>query len=903
MLQLKNIVKNYVTGDQTVEALKGVSLSFRKSEFVAILGPSGCGKTTLLNIVGGLDKYTSGDIVINGISTKLYDDRDWDTYRNHSIGFIFQSYNLIPHQTILENVELALTLSGISPKERKKRATEALGKVGLSEKLNKLPAQLSGGQMQRVAIARAIVNNPDIILADEPTGALDTETSIQVMDILSELAKDHLVIMVTHNPDLATQYATRIIRLKDGLVREDTNPFEYTEQEKNAEREKAEKDRATVKKPSMSLKTALLLSLKNLATKKARTILTSFAGSIGIIGIALILSLSSGFNGYISDVQRDTLSNYPVKISQNDFSMTGFVTSFMGSTTQNTGEKYPSDDKVYSGKMFNGMLDSLSSSVNTNNLGDFKKYLDNHPELVNNDKLAAVNYSYDFPIYLYQNAKDPNSKSYEPDYPYTYKQVNHIGPMKNYMSGMDETVMAFFNSYYKQFKRYMESSMTWGELSGNMNLIRTQYDVLSGELSDDGIAKDDKGEYYPLTVVVDEYNTIPDYSLYMMGVMTDEEVKYMFAEMSYTMQVRLGKLTYDEMQKNLKEQFPNGIKREFGFDDLVGREFNILLKNDYYKKTDSKTLSTGETFNIYSKRTDTETEAFYKEKLTDGNPIRIKVQSVVRLKKSISEGALSRYMYYTPELTERLIDELYKENTATGDQIRYMDITDEDDKSKPLEDQYKFDVLAGEFVKYSQLKTTTDTLGIVDKEEPSAISFYPTTFENKNYVIDLINTYNSAQPESKKIQYTDYIGMMVNSITTIINAISYVLIAFVSISLIVSSIMIGVITYISVLERTKEIGILRSLGASKRDVSRVFNAETMIIGFISGAMGIIITVLLDIPISLIIKALAGIPGVASLPVLGGIVLITISVVLTLIAGIIPSRFAAKRDPVIALRSE
>ena len=522
---------------------------------------------------------------------------------------------------------------------------------------------------------------------------------------------------------------------------------------------------------------------------------------------------------------------------------------------------------------------------------------------MNNDKIAAVNYTYDFPIYLYQNAKDKNSKSYEPDYPYTYKQVNHIGPMKNYMSGMDETVMVFFNSYYKQFKRYMESSMTWGELSGNMNLIRTQYDVLSGELTDGGIAKDDKGEYYPLTVVVDEYNTIPDYSLYMMGVMTDEEVKYMFAEMSYTMQVRLGKLTYDEMQKNLKEQFPNGIKREFGFDDLVGREFNILLKGDYYEKTDSKTLSTGETFNIYSKRTDTETEAFYKEKLADGNPIRIKVQSVVRLKKSISEGALSRYMYYTPELTERLIDELYKENTATGDQIRYMNRVEEGDEKESLENQYKFDVLDGEFVKYSQLKTTTTTLGIVDKEEPSAISFYPTTFENKDYVIDLINTYNSGQPESKKIQYTDYIGMMVSSITTIINAISYVLIAFVSISLVVSSIMIGVITYISVLERTKEIGILRSLGASKRDVSRVFNAETMIIGFISGAMGIIITLLLDIPISLIIKALAGIPSVASLPVLGGIVLITISVVLTLIAGIIPSRFAAKRDPVIALRSE
>lgn len=914
MLQLKSIVKNYITGDQTVEALKGVSLSFRKNEFVAILGASGCGKTTLLNIIGGLDKYTSGDIVINGISTKLYDDRDWDTYRNHSVGFVFQSYNLIPHQTILENVELALTLSGIPAKERKKRAEDALKKVGLSEKLNKLPAQLSGGQMQRVAIARAIVNNPDIILADEPTGALDTETSIQVMDILKELSQTHLVVMVTHNPELATEYASRIIRLKDGKVREDTNPFDYTEQEKNAEREQAERNRKEIKKPSMSLLTALSLSLKNLTTKKARTILTAFAGSIGIIGIALILSLSSGFNGYISDVQRDTLSNYPVKIAQNDFSMTGFVTSFLGSTKQGEGEKYPSDGTVHSGKMFNGMLDSLSSSVNSNNLGKFKKYLDEHPDLVNNDKVAAVNYGYDFNLYLYQNAKDPNSKTYEPDYPKTYKQVNHIGEMSDYMSGMDETVMMFFNTYYKQFKAYMESSMTWGELSGNMNLVKTQYDVLAGELTDGGIASDDKGEYYPLTIVVDEYNTIPDYSLYMMGIMSDEEVQYMFAEMAYIMQYRIqGVSDYTEkLAQDLKSKFPdmeNGIRREFTLNDMLNREFNVLLANDMYKLKNTYTMSSGKQFNQYELRQDLNSEEFYKEKFIDQKPIRLKVQSVVRLKKSVTEGALSRYIYYTHELTERLIGELNKDGTATGDQLKYIEQTDSTDEGKDLNEQYKFDVLSTGttvsecFVKYKNLDETIKALGIVDKNEPSSISFYPTTFENKNYVIDIINDYNRGLNESEKIQYTDYIGMMVSSITTIINAISYVLIAFVSISLVVSSIMIGVITYISVLERTKEIGILRSLGASKSDISRVFNAETIIIGFISGAMGILITVLLDIPISLIIKSLAGIPGVASLPVLGGVVLIVISVALTLIAGIIPSRFAAKRDPVIALRSE
>ena len=922
MLQLKEIVKNYCTGDQTVEALKGVSLSFRKSEFVAILGPSGCGKTTLLNIVGGLDRYTSGDIVINGVSTRLYDDGDWDAYRNHSIGFIFQSYNLIPHQTILENVELALTLSGVPSKERKKRAEDALKKVGLGDKINKLPAQLSGGQMQRVAIARAIVNDPDIILADEPTGALDTETSIQVMDILRELSKDRLIVMVTHNPDLASEYATRIIRLKDGRVREDTNPFEYTEQDKNVERENTERNKAANKKPSMSLKTALSLSLKNLATKKARTLLTSFAGSIGIIGIALILSLSTGFNTYIANVQRDTLSNYPVKISSNEFSMTGFVTSFMGSSKKSEGTKYPDDGKVNSSKMFNGMLDSLTSSVNSNNLGDFKKYLDSHPELIDPEKISSVNYSYDFPLKLYQKEGSGSDEH--------YKQVNHIGDMSNYMSS---EVQAVFESYYDGFKSYMESSGTWGELAGNPDLIRAQYDVLAGTFENEA-STDDKGEYYPLTIVVDEYNNIPDYSLYMMGVMTDEEVRYMFAEMAYTFRYKMqGKENYqEELEAKLKEDFkdtlPDGIRREFAFDDLTGREFNVLSEGDFYLPDGQKELpisyrlSPGSSdysaekkvlYNKYRLAADDElTESFYNKKFTKTatyEPIRLKVTSVIRLKKSVSDGALSRYIYYSPEFTKRMIRHL-NETPATRDQLAYASDDEltatynncalsEVEKSE----KYSFNVLTGTVEKTSLLSQTNAKLGIVNEEEPSAISFYPTSFENKDYVIKIINDYNAGLTESGKIQYTDYIGMMVSSVTTIVNAISYVLIAFVSISLIVSSIMIGVITYISVLERTKEIGILRSLGASKRDVGRVFNAETMIIGFASGLMGIIITLILDIPVSLIINSLAGIPNVASLPILGAILLITISVVLTLVAGIIPSRFASTRDPVIALRSE
>ena len=888
MLQLKNIIKDYYVGTQTVEALKGVSLSFRRSEFVAILGPSGCGKTTLLNIIGGLDRYTTGDIVINGISTKLYADGDWDAYRNHSIGFIFQSYNLIPHQTILENVELALTISGIPKKERRERAKNALEKVGLKDHFNKLPSQLSGGQMQRVAIARAIVNNPDIILADEPTGALDTETSIQVMDILQEIAKEKLVIMVTHNPDLATAYATRIIKLRDGNVKEDSNPFEYTEKDKSIEQEMAlKKEHRKAKKPSMSFLTALSLSFKNLGTKRARTILTSFAGSIGIIGIALILSLSSGFNGYIATVQRDTLSNYPVSIAKGEMSLTGYATSFMGSTEKPNIPKYPDDKGITSNKMFGNILDSVFKSYSSNDLKAFKSYLDGHSELLNTDKIAAINYSYDFGLHLYT---DDNG---------TTREVNKIGPIEQYID--DETARAGFSTYYKWFKQTMESGLNWGEMVNNLDLIKSQYDLLEGEWPN--FNENESSDHYSLTIVVDEYNRIPDYSLYMMGFMTDEEVKYMFAEMVYKIfPTEANKKILDSFDKN-GEKF--SIKDNYTFDELLNREYSVLLNGDYYYKNDEKTVDFGDgnVFNVYSEydETDKDYNSIINEKLKSA--IKLKVTGIIRQKKTVSSSALERYMYYTPELTKALIK---KTNSlpVVVDQVSYTDneyLTSLNDDGN----KYTWDILKGSAIKSDLKSELFTTLGIVDENNPSAITFYPTSFENKDYVIKLIDNYNAANSgdESKQIRYTDYIGSMISSITVIINAISYVLIAFVSISLVVSSIMIGVITYISVLERTKEIGILRSLGASKRDVARVFNAETMIIGLISGVMGIALTLILDIPISFIVKSLTGIPNVAALPVLGGIILIAISVALTLIAGLIPSGFASKRDPVIALRSE
>ncbi len=880
MLELKNVTKNYYVGDTVVEALKGVSLSFRKSEFVSILGPSGCGKTTLLNIIGGLDRYTAGDIIIDGISTKLYLDKDWDTYRNHSIGFVFQSYNLIPHQTVLANVELALTLSGVAPAERRERAIKALEKVGLADQIKKLPAQLSGGQMQRVAIARAIVNDPEIILADEPTGALDTETSVQIMNILKELASERLVIMVTHNPDLAKEYSTRIINLKDGLVKDDTNAFAYTNEERNSEQEKSLEDaKKTKPNRSMSFKTALQLSLKNLGTKKARTLLTSFAGSIGIIGIALILSLSAGFSTYINNVQRDTLSNYPVTISNASMDMTSFVTAFMGEAENvNNLEKYPETESLTPNPMLETLMSGYSQSLGSNDLSSFKKYLDEKKELLDSNRISTIQYGYSFNLNLFQ--KEGAS----------YKQVNEIAPMENYMpENIGSGLTNLFQPYYTSFKAMMSTNNSWAEMLGSDKLLKAQYDLLAGDWPT--MQRPTNGKNWPLLVVVDEYNRIPDYSLYMMGLLSDDDVRYIFTRMAYNMQYANNKELVDA---KLKETFPNyQLTTSLSFNDVIGKKYNVLLNGELYTEDEEKKQNiSGVDVTAYKTISVDDVKT-----LLDKQEVTLEIVGVVRLKEGAAGGSLSKNMYYTPALTEYLLDKTQTLDAVKA-QLSLIDITISDIKGS-------WDILQNTFTidNNAELANTLYKLGIADKTNPSSISIYPSTFEDKDYVIQIINDYNKGKDESEQIKYTDYLGMMMDSITVIINAITYVLIAFVSISLIVSSIMIGVITYISVLERTKEIGVLRAMGASKRDVARVFNAETAIIGFASGMLGIIITVLLNIPISLIIKSLTAIANVASLPLAGGIALVLISVALTIVAGIIPSNMASKKDPVIALRSE
>ncbi|MBR3864426.1 MAG: ABC transporter ATP-binding protein/permease [Clostridia bacterium] len=880
MLELKNITKNYYVGDTVVEALKGVSLSFRKSEFVSILGPSGCGKTTLLNIIGGLDRYTAGDIIIDGISTKLYLDKDWDAYRNHSIGFVFQSYNLIPHQTVLANVELALTLSGVAPTERRERAIKALEKVGLADQIKKLPAQLSGGQMQRVAIARAIVNDPEIILADEPTGALDTETSVQIMNILKELATERLVIMVTHNPELAKEYSTRIINLKDGLVKDDSNVFAYTSEERDKEQEKSlEEAKKTRANRSMSFKTALQLSLKNLGTKKARTLLTSFAGSIGIIGIALILSLSAGFSTYINNVQRDTLSNYPVTISNASMDMTSFVTAFMGEAENvNDLEKYPETESLSPNPMLETLMSGYSQSLGSNDLSSFKKYLDEKKELLDSNRISTIQYGYSFNLNLFQ--KEGTS----------YKQVNEIGPMEYYMpENIGSTLMNLFQPYYTSFKAMMSTNNSWAEMLGSDKLLKAQYDLLAGDWPT--MEKPKNGANWPLLVVVDEYNRIPDYALYMMGLLSDDDVRYIFTRMAYNMQYANNKELVDA---KLKETFPNyQLTTSLSFNDIIGKKYNVILNGELYEEDESK-RQTIEGVNLTAYKLISTDDL---KTLLDKQEVTLEIVGVVRLKEGTAGGSLSKNMYYTPALTEYLLDKTQTLDSVKA-QLSLIDISISNIKGS-------WDILQNTFTidNNAELSNTLYRLGIADKSTPSSISIYPATFEDKDYVIQIINDYNKGKDESEQIKYTDYLGMMMDSITVIINAITYVLIAFVSISLIVSSIMIGVITYISVLERTKEIGVLRAMGASKRDVARVFNAETAIIGFASGMLGITITVLLNIPISLIIKSLTAIANVASLPLAGGIALVLISVTLTIVAGIIPSNMASKKDPVIALRSE
>lgn len=846
MLELKNIVKEYETADEKVVALKGVNMEFRKSEFVSILGPSGCGKTTLLNIIGGLDRYTSGDLIINGKSTADFTDKDWDTYRNHSVGFVFQSYNLIPHQTVVENVELALTLAGIGAKERRERAIAVLEKVGLKNKINARPNQLSGGQMQRVAIARALINDPEILLADEPTGALDSKTSVQIMELLKELSSERLIIMVTHNPELAEKYSTRIIRLLDGELVGDDKPL--SDEEIISERE-AEKVKPTVnkgrKKTSMSFLTALSLSFRNLMTKKGRTILVSFAGSIGIIGIALILSLSSGFQTYINRVQADTLSNYPITVQDtySDF------TSVLSSGDASGKTEYPDSTEITANDSLKKMLESIADSQVKNNLSDFKKWLDEKD--YDKNKINAIKYTYDLNLEIYGE--------------------NYKGEKNSKLQSAVELVMQLMQGSTKT-NPLLSTGMrkAWSEAIDNEKLLKSQYELVGDGRWMDFTADNE------VMVVLDKYNRIPDYNLAALGLINENEILYPLLKAYY------GENKIPPYITKVEDKDKSDGK--FQVSDILGKEFSVCSPSAFYTKWDSDG-------NYHKSAKDVHSEDYY---AAIANGKKVKVVGVIRPKEGSATGALDGTVIYNKYLTKALLDavgnaEVVKAQKAAPE----TDVT----SGKPFGEATD---AAGKKVSY---ESNMIKFGYADESKPQTISIYPSTFENKKYVSDLIAEYNSDKSKEDKIAYTDYLDIMMSSITDIINAVSYVLIGFVSVSLIVSSIMIGIITYISVLERTKEIGVLRALGASKKDVARVFNAETLIIGLAAGIIGIGLTVLMDIPLSLIIYALADIKNVAVLPWQGGLILVAISMVLTLIAGLIPSRLASKKDPVIALRTE
>ncbi len=999
MLELRDIKKSYIVGDTVTQALKGISVSFRESEFVAILGQSGCGKTTLLNVIGGLDKYDSGDLLINGRSTKEYKDADWDKYRNHSIGFVFQSYNLIPHQTVLANVEMALSLCGVSKSERKKRATEALTAVGLGNQLYKKPAEMSGGQMQRVAIARALVNNPDIILADEPTGALDSETSVQVMEILKEVAKDRLVIMVTHNPELADTYATRTIKMLDGEILSDSMPLTEDEialeAKRNAEKSEEEKK---AKKPSMSLRTSFGLSLKNLITKKARTMLTSFAGSIGIIGIALIFAVSHGMTTYINVLQEDTLSSYPLTLEAQHMDIGSLLSAFVEQAESNADHE---KDAVYQKAMFYNLVNSLNAMETTeNDLKSFKEYLEAERYNENGtsglyNAVNGVQYTYDIDMKVYTESVDGTIIHSDSQALMQDLLIEYFGLDLSAYLDMSESMMGGSSMM-------MSSPPLWQEMLPGDNgklinpLLEKQYDVIYGSWPN---------SYDEIVLVVDENNEIDDMTLYGLGLMSKEEID------------ALAKAAFN------KESIEIDYKH-FSYEEICSMEFRTILSADSY---------------AHDKATDTfidmrETQAGLK--LLYANGLSLKVSGIIRPSEDAVSTMLSGGIGYTHKLTEYAIEKSkesaaitaqlasedrdiftglpFRENTSnlTGaektneftkyiaslndekkaelyvkikgtlskeaidaavnaeisgksidemkvvltqilsqymgmseaDTKEYLDMMKDEDVialytqsfieqlkaqaaymaslehgAKPVEvriaeleaemasyTEAQFSLYYDECLEFSEstYKDNLKTLGYVDLDSPASINIYASSFEEKDVIEEAILKYNENVDELEKITYTDYVGIMMSSVTTIINAITYVLIAFVAISLIVSSIMIGVITLISVQERTKEIGILRALGASKKNVSSMFNAETVMIGFASGALGVIITYLLCIPINAILHHLTEIPNLnAILPVPVALLLIGISVLLTLIAGIIPSRSAAKKDPVVALRTE
>ncbi len=1001
MLQLKNIVKNYAAGDNIVRALRGVSLQFRKNEFVSILGPSGCGKTTMLNIIGGLDRYTSGDLVIDGRSTKGFKDRDWDSYRNHSIGFVFQSYNLIPHQSVLQNVELALTLSGVSKRERRMRAKQALEQVALGDQIRKRPSQLSGGQMQRVAIARALVNNPEIILADEPTGALDTETSVQVMEILKEVAKDRLVIMVTHNPELAERYSTRIIRMLDGEITSDSAPLNEDERRDLREEEQraifGKKQR--VRKPSMSWATSFGLSLKNLFTKKGRTVLTSFAGSIGIIGIALIFAVSNGMSTYINAVQEDTLSSYPLTLEATTVDIGTLMQTFMGvSSDENVHE----NDAVYSQAVMAEMINALNNMESTeNDLKAFKEYLQKEMKDSENglsDALTGIQYTYNMDLLVY--TKDPDGNIIYSDTQELLTKVlrENMGMDMSAMISMGESMGTGMSS--SMMMPGMQSNLWCEMLPGKDGkpvnpVLEDQYDVIYGSWPN---------SYDEIVLVVDKNNELDDMTLYAMGLESHDKIEETF-------DIILSGGEIDTTQK------------KWTYEEICAKEYRVILNGDCYTKDEN----TG----LFVDLREDETGLRY---LYD-NALKLKITGIIRPSEKASSTMLSGSIAYTKALTEYVAQKNadsaalaaqkaqtgtdiftglpFKENESLTDAdketafrayvselsveeqakayVKIMGIpsaeqlnaivdgqmakfnreqmeqtmisalsqqaglnvkemekyilsmSDEELVSlfrQMLTEQVKLQYAAqvqqqtaampteqlaaalqmalptytteqcaiyyGEILEFSETtyEQNLRALSDVDLDDPATINLYASSFENKDILEEVIADYNESVEELKQIRYTDYVGIMMSSITTIINAITYVLIAFVAISLVVSSIMIGVITLISVQERTKEIGILRAIGASKRNVSGMFNAETMIIGFTSGILGVGVTYALCVVVNIILFALTDIANLkAILPPEIAVVLVVISMLLTLFAGIIPSRSAAKKDPVVALRTE
>ena len=971
MLKLVSIKKDYTVGDFTVHALKGVDLGFREHEFVAILGHSGCGKTTLLNIIGGLDQYSSGDLVINGKSTRNFTDGDWDTYRNHSIGFVFQSYNLIPHQTVLSNVELALTLSGVGPTERRARATAALEKVGLGDQLNKKPNQMSGGQMQRVAIARALVNDPDILLADEPTGALDSETSVQIMEILKEIAKDKLIVMVTHNPELANTYASRIIRLKDGLIVGDSDPFDVVE---------AENKGPIGKKTSMRFFTALSLSMNNLMTKKARTLLTAFAGSIGIIGIALIMSLSNGIQNYIDKVQEDTLSSYPITINAENMDMMTMMTSMMGAQAD-SGTLRHEKDAVYSSAVLYNMVNNIfASSGGSNNLAAFRDYLEAEDSEIR-QYISSVQYSYDVDLT-----------------PYAEDVKGHIG--KTDAAQIIQTAMSAsfggdYSSYFSTYGQMFSTLDVWQEMLPGEHgelinpLLKQQYEVLYGRWPNN---------YSEVVLIVNENNEVSDLVLYSLGlksndsiaesmnaVVTAEELdatveswsyeeicdksfRYIFPADRFQLNEETGEyVDLSEEELGLRTLYNNGLEikivgiirkdgdalsgmlsgsvgyphalvehiaAESKQKDLVKRqladpEHEVFTGLPFLDREDEAMTKTrkADAAKEYIAAADTQQLAeLYVQYMCEPDDEylqqMIDEQMEGTTREDIENLVLTSYPEYAAMLSQmddatlnaymdQMIGEQARAQYAEQMRAMYAELTDEelaeDFHLLSLEEKdylWIYENAMPPVYATSSLKDTLKKLGYVDLDTPSAINIYASSFENKDSIGEAIEHYNDSVSEEDQISYTDVVALLMSSITTIINVISYVLIAFVAISLVVSSIMIGIITYISVLERTKEIGILRAIGASKRDISRVFNAETFIIGLTAGVIGIVVTLLLNIPINIIVHDLTGIMALNStLPPIGGAALVAISVVLTYIAGLIPSGLAAKKDPVEALRTE